>query len=195
MMHHHFINRIYTRQCNFFFYKNLMVAESYSCCLTLLLSGKLFERLFMIYFHYQIFLFFNCNFFPDCRLLLHIKMACVTLKRPLEFDPIHGSPGSPNSCSPRPHKRQRCLPMSISNSRFQSPQKSINAAQFLQSNSPSKSSESPSSALLQLCKYMNFIGHIPFPVLPWLLKDPFLQKFHNLSNFCKVKFDLDFFYD
>jgi len=32
-------------------------------------------------------------------------MACVTLKRPLEFDPIHFP-----ECSPR-HKRRRCMPL------------------------------------------------------------------------------------
>lgn len=35
-------------------------------------------------------------------------MACVTLKRPLEFDPLHPCHTSPaSSCSPRPHKRRR----------------------------------------------------------------------------------------
>ena len=37
-------------------------------------------------------------------------MACVTLKRPLEFDPLHGG----SSCSPRAHKRRRCAPMCVS---------------------------------------------------------------------------------
>ena len=37
-------------------------------------------------------------------------MACATLKRPLEFDPLHGG----GSCSPRAHKRRRCAPMCVS---------------------------------------------------------------------------------
>ncbi|KAL7633736.1 UNVERIFIED_CONTAM: hypothetical protein RMT77_015690 [Armadillidium vulgare] len=37
-------------------------------------------------------------------------MACVTLKRSLEFDPIHPS----GSCSQRPSKRRRCIPMCVS---------------------------------------------------------------------------------
>lgn len=36
-------------------------------------------------------------------------MACVTLKRSLEFDPLHHG-----SCTPRPHKRRRCVPMCVS---------------------------------------------------------------------------------
>ncbi|KAK8405939.1 hypothetical protein O3P69_006975 [Scylla paramamosain] len=36
-------------------------------------------------------------------------MACVTLKRSLEFDPLHHG-----SCTPRPHKRRRCMPMCVS---------------------------------------------------------------------------------
>jgi len=37
-------------------------------------------------------------------------MACVTLKRPLEFDPIHS-----NECSPS-HKRRRCMPVGLATS-------------------------------------------------------------------------------
>lgn len=37
------------------------------------------------------------------------KMACVTLKRSLEFDPLHHG-----TCTPRPHKRRRCVPMCVS---------------------------------------------------------------------------------
>nr|AMQ67158.1 akirin [Penaeus japonicus]BAI49701.1 akirin [Penaeus japonicus] len=36
-------------------------------------------------------------------------MACVTLKRSLEFDPLHHG-----TCTPRPHKRRRCVPMCVS---------------------------------------------------------------------------------
>lgn len=36
-------------------------------------------------------------------------MACVTLKRSLEFDPVNHGLGTP-----RPHKRRRCIPMCVS---------------------------------------------------------------------------------
>ncbi|XP_018017467.1 akirin-2 [Hyalella azteca] len=69
-------------------------------------------------------------------------MACVTLKRPLEFDPIHSSPGG-SSCSPRPHKRRRCLPMCIPASQVNTATtSSFNASSF--ASLPSSSTAVPS---------------------------------------------------
>ncbi|KAF2356859.1 hypothetical protein FHG87_012384 [Trinorchestia longiramus] len=80
-------------------------------------------------------------------------MACVTLKRPLEFDPIHSSPGG-SSCSPRPHKRRRCLPMCIPASHVNSPTtNSLSASSFASIPSSSATAGSPfvnaAPALLQ----------------------------------------------
>ncbi|XP_018017471.1 akirin-2 [Hyalella azteca] len=80
-------------------------------------------------------------------------MACVTLKRPLEFDPIHSSPGG-SSCSPRPHKRRRCLPMCIPASQVNSPTtSSFNASSFAALPSSHSATRSPfvnaAPALLQ----------------------------------------------
>ncbi|KAF2356858.1 hypothetical protein FHG87_012383 [Trinorchestia longiramus] len=70
-------------------------------------------------------------------------MACVTLKRPLEFDPIHSSPGG-SSCSPRPHKRRRCLPMCIPASHVNSPTtNSLSASSFASIPSSSATAGSP----------------------------------------------------
>ncbi|XP_064112054.1 akirin-2-like isoform X2 [Macrobrachium nipponense] len=41
--------------------------------------------------------------------VIFLTMACVTLKRSLEFDPLHHG-----TCTPRPHKRRRCVPMCVS---------------------------------------------------------------------------------